>query len=550
VTYWDDIASGSRFRDGLNPNSTEPFTLSISQEYPLECDYALLDVPLECNANLYIGSGKTLEIFDYDDDNNGSYKNTILRFGHDAFNHKTGIIVGFENDPDVTTTLNIQGHYDANNNFETVILASSDYSGSPDESDAEWIGIKANGTANSYAHPSSYHLNIAYCAILNPYNGIEATLKPQSRDRQHYLKVKACRILYASFHGIITQNSALHLQGTAIERALIGIRYEGYTFNASYPNKIEDCYIYYSKLHGIQVFGHGKDFATSKEPNRLEISGCHVHNNLKHGMFIYESIVSIMYNTINDNGKTNGAETLPNGYDGAWVDGSTVVFHENQAQTNTAYGLQADNASFVQGNYLNYSSPSRSYGILSAVNDLLYGNNCFHMNDYNVGTSNNSGADMCWEPVSIIVLGQPTSVSDPLPPIYIGGHNSFSTPNKLLPNSPDYGQMTAEQSSVIWAYKNYWGNTRGGSSTSVQQSTNAHIHSDFTCISEDVCDRFAPQPPSGGSTSIAYSDDAGMILTRVLLGFADSAAQRAYNKIDGSMDSVEIEIKMLALRTC
>ncbi|MFZ1729858.1 MAG: T9SS type A sorting domain-containing protein [Bacteroidota bacterium] len=540
-TYWKNNANGSRYRDGLDPNSTMPFTLSNAQSYPVACDYAILDVPLACTASLLIGTGKTLQIHDYYDDYTSGYQNTVVRF-----ESLTGIVVDFENDPNITTTLIITGH--EINNLKTVVLASSDYAGSPNARDDPWNGIKANYmNTPGLSQPSSYYLYLKDCAIYNTITGIDAKL-PDYNILEHHLELISCRIMYCITMGIRAWNSSLYVHNSAIYYAGAGILYVGYTFNHSCPNRIDSSTIGYSEMHGISIVNHKSNidyYQTLGNPNRLELRGNHVQSNIKHGIAMFNSIAMLRENVLNANGKTNGIETPTEGYCGLWANQSQISFHRNQAIGNTAYGLQADNQSYVQGNYMNYSGAEEdSYGELQVSNPLLQGYNCFSWNDYNIGASNNYYPINDWD-VTKIFLGTPLASGDPLPLDYIGDWNSFSTPTKTLPQSSDLGQMTAEQGSLIMAFRNYW-----GESTAYQETTNGDVQTDLNLLGiDDACDQWATQPSGGNYSPITLSDEAQIILTRVLLGFTDSAASLAYNTIDNSLDSVEIGIKMLALRS-
>jgi hypothetical protein len=105
--------------------------------------------------------------------------------------------------------------------------------------------------------------------------------------------------------------------------------------------------------------------------------------------------------------------------------------------------------------------------------------------------------------------------------------------------------MTAEQSSEIWAFGNLWKQ----SNNLIDLQTNGRVYSDFiTQGMQDACDLESPPIGSGISSTVTCSEQARMILTKVLLGMTDEAAASTYNSINCSADSSDINIWMLALR--
>ncbi len=544
VTFWMNNVASNRFRDGLDSSPVQPFTLSINQEYPLGCDEAMIDVHLVCDAWLKIACGKKISIVDYFDEYTQEYESTIVRFATGK-----GIEVGFNNIPYLTTTLFIQGQGTANP--KSVVLASKSYNGGVDTRYNLWYGIKAYRASDKY---SSSDIYLYHCAVLNAVYGLKVE-RLEIDDQFHRLEIDGCIIRYCGNKCVETLNSNINLHHTDIDYSSLGVWYDGYSFNNNHPNRIEHCNIQDIDQFGIVIDRHARGYDVSMgRANILAIEGNFLQDCKYHGISAHKSLAMIHWNHFSRLGWTGASETYPAGYCGVWSNGCEMSFHENLIELCTAYGLQADNCSSIKGNYHNYNTEDGGYFSIGDSNPLIWGLNCFTENDFNVGTSNNT-SDSRFRPTTI-VLGQRPIIYDPLGLSYIGHGNTFRYPTRTAQGALKPYHMTAEQSSEIWAFRNYWLSLTylpgDPDPEPINVTSNAQIHREDPLPDdvEDACGHFEipPQNRNVYSSAQTYSDNAEMILTRTLLGLTDTAAMMAYNAIDNSMDSAEIRILMLALR--
>lgn len=494
-------------------------------------------MPMRCESMLQVGVDQTLEIKSYYDPYTNRTDPTTVRFSKFS-----GIRLGFVNDPSKMATLLVDGQQ------SRVFLASLDYNGIPNATDENWIGIDARYYwPFNYLNPSSYNITLKRCCIYSADYGVNVAL-PGWNNMQHNLEIDDCMISYSREYGVYASNSNLNLHNSVIDHTdhHSGVDIVGYSFYGGSPNKIEGCTIMYNNFSGLEVSNHRNNYNPALGmSNKLLVTGNWIEDNKRHGVHLNKSILTMTYNRINNNGWDQGVP-VDDGYCGTWVDESILSYHANVAQHNSAYGLQADNGSYVQGNFIAYYSDSEnSYGPISSNNILLEGRNCFLENDFNVGTSCNRDPNARYWENTKIYLGLRKATTETLPIQNIGHNNSFSSPTKFLLNTTTFGQMTAEQSSTIWAYRNYW--TPG---LDVGLYSNGKIYSDFNYYANyDVCRGYQTGPQGGVSSQVNYSDNAEMIQARIMLGLTDEAVTMSYNNVDDSMDSTELSIKMLAFRS-
>jgi hypothetical protein len=539
VFYWSNNVTGSRFREGLNSATLIPFILNRSETYPLGCESALIDVHLRCEQSLVIGSGKSIFIEDFLNPNTQTTESTILRF-HD----NKGLLLSFDNNANSFATLHVLGHRMGSDH--SIIFAHASYDGTQTEHRSLWLGINAY---RSQPNQSSYNISLKHCMILNAKIGLYVENTPQNAG-EYQLEIDSCRIRYADDKAVHTISSNINLTNSEIDDCMYGVIHDYYSYNHTNANRIHACRIEDIEFSGIQVRSHTNPYSVQYgRPEKLSIQGNFLQDCEYHGITIYESLSIIAGNHISASGGTKSNETPPAGYSGLLAVWSDISFHANLVETNTAYGLQADNNSLVRGNYLNFNLGDGGYGGIDNYNLLLQGRNCFVENDFNVGASNNVNPVPGWDNTKII-LGQRASLNEPFGLEFVGHGNSFVNPTQDdNPLHLKY-QMTAEQGSKIWAYRNFWSSDDPSEPVSIESSAKIYRESTLPDV-DDTCERFL-SPQSGrivSSSAQGYSDDAELILTRILLGLTDDAASMTYGSIDAGLDSAEIGIRTLALRT-